>query len=119
MYVGLIPMILSVAKGHAFVPMVLFVTKEFMHFSCICSYQFSHVYIFFPVQRHEDSWKLACLMYPAAFHNEKLVIKFVELVTGREESILSVVGIKAAAGYLQNKWEKVTVFNFILFLVNQ
>ena len=77
------------------------------------------MFVFFPLQHHEESGKLACLMYPVAFCNEKLVIKFVELVTGREESILSVVGIKAAAGYLQNKWEKVTVFNFISFLVNQ
>jgi len=33
-------------KGHAFVPMILFVTNEFMHFSCICSYQFAHVIFF-------------------------------------------------------------------------
>lgn len=41
-------------KGHAFVSMTLFFTKGFYAFSCICSYQFSHVCIFSPVQCHED-----------------------------------------------------------------
>jgi hypothetical protein len=52
-------------KGHASVPMILFVTDEYIDFSCICSYQFTHVCIF-PGQRHEDSGELACLMYPCS-----------------------------------------------------
>jgi hypothetical protein len=55
------------------VPMCLCRTKEFMHFSCICSNQFTHVCNFFPVQCHEDSEKLACFVYPAAFRDEKLL----------------------------------------------
>ena len=105
-------MILSVVKDMHLCLWSYLLQRNLCIFHASVPINFLMFIFFFPVQRHEDSWKLACLMYPAAFHNEKLVIKFVDLVTGREESILSVVGIKAAAGYLQNKWEKVTVLTF-------
>jgi len=72
-------------KGHAFVLMCLCRTKEFVHFSCICSYQFSHVYIFFPVQRHEDSEKLAYVLCTQLLYVTKNSCgQIVELVTGKE-----------------------------------
>jgi hypothetical protein len=73
LYVGLIPMVLSIAKDMHLCLCAYVRQRNLCIFHASIPINLLMFVIFFPVQRHEDSGKLACWMYLAASCNQKLL----------------------------------------------